>query len=83
MGLDVGPALHGLGDDRPSGAELGCAERAVPDTDGEAVERTLIVDAEFGVYGEARGCGELSFILALLGGTSGGVDSDLSLVDDE
>lgn len=45
-----------------------------------AVETVLSVDAELGVYGEARGCGELSFILALFGGTSGGVDSDLCLL---
>jgi hypothetical protein len=67
---------------------LGCAERGVFDTEVGAVERAEVVDAElgvgvYGVYGEARGCGEPSIILALLGGTSGGVDSDLNLVEDD
>ncbi len=37
----------------------------------EADSSPVVVD-DMGVYGEARGCGEPSFILADLGGTSGG-----------
>lgn len=33
----------------------------------------LLDEPDMGVYGEARGCGELSFIHADFGGTSGGV----------
>jgi hypothetical protein len=80
--MGEGPALvvvivvHGLGEERPSGAELG-----VLDTEVGAVEAPLmaVVDADMGVKGEARGCGEPSFILADFGGTSGGLLPDLSL----
>jgi hypothetical protein len=80
-------ADKGLGEERPSGAENGRAERGVgvgvgvrerPPVD-EAEERRLLVD-DIGVKGEARGCGELSVILADFGGTSGGVLPDLRRV---
>ena len=42
----MGPALHGLGeDDRTSGAEIGCTERGVVDTDVGAAKRES-VDAD-------------------------------------
>jgi hypothetical protein len=80
-------ADQGLGDERPSGAESGKADRGVGVgvgvTDRGAVdeveERRLLVD-EKGVKGEARGCGEPSVILADFGGTSGGVLPDLRRV---
>ena len=75
-GLGEAPALHGLGDDRPSGAEQG-----VLFTEVGAVEvDNKVLEADIGVKGEALGCGEDSFILADFGGTSGGVESELSLV---
>lgn len=45
------------------------------ETDVAAVEADSkpVDDPDMGVYGEARGCGEPSFIRADLGGTSGGV----------
>ena len=82
MEFGVGPALHGLGDDLPPGAELGCADSGVLTTNVDAVDINETVDAEadvgvYGLYGEVRESGKLSIILALLGGTAGGVDSDL------
>jgi hypothetical protein len=79
-------ADQGLGDERPSGAENGRADRGVGVGVGvtergavdEVEERRLLVDE--GVKGEARGCGEPSVILADFGGTSGGVLPDLRRV---
>lgn len=80
-GLGETPALHGFGDDRPSGAELGTTELGVLDTEVGAVEvNNEVLEADIGVNGEALGCGEPSIILVDLGGTSGGVEPDLSLV---
>ena len=68
----------GLGEERPSGMEMGTAELGVVETEVGAVEadRRLVLEADMGVYGEARGWGELSVILADFGGTSGGVLPD-------
>lgn len=54
---------------------MGSAELGVVDVEVGAVEadNRLVEDEDMGVYGDARGCGEPSFILADLGGTSGGV----------
>ena len=78
-----GPALveaigvfHGFGEERPSGAEFGALETEVGTVEAPAV---VVVDADIGVKGEARACGEPSFIRADLGGTSGGLEPDLSL----
>lgn len=54
MGLDMDSALHSMGDDRPPGAELGCAELGIAktgvlDTDVDAAERMEFVNAELGV----------------------------------
>lgn len=76
LGFGEGPAFHGFGDERPSGAELG-----VLDTEVGAVEaESKVLDADIGVKGDALECGEPSFIRADFGGTSGGVLPDLSLV---
>lgn len=84
MVTGLGPALaliHCLGDRGGSIAEIG----VVP-TDEASVETVRVVDAEpgvsdepdKGVYGVPRPLGEMrSFIRADLGGTSGGVLSDL------
>lgn len=68
----------GLGEERPSGMEMGTAELGVVAIDVGAVEaeRRLVLDADMGVYGEAREYGELSVILADFGGTSGGLLPD-------
>lgn len=76
LGFGEVPALHGFGDERPSGAELGVLEIDV----GAVGAETEVLDADIGVNGEALGCGEPSFIRADFGGTSGGVLPDLSLV---
>lgn len=47
LGFGEGPALHGFGDERPSGAELG-----VPETEVGAVETREVVEADIGVNGE-------------------------------
>lgn len=75
-GLGEAPALHGLGDDRPSGAELGVLVTEV----GAVEVGNEVLEADMGVKGEALGYGEPSFILADFGGTSGGVEPDLNLV---
>ena len=51
------------------------------ETEVSAVEAPAlwIVELDIGVKGEARVCGEPSRIRADLGGTSGGLESDLSL----
>lgn len=64
---------EGLGDERPSWPEMGVIETEV---DAVEVDRRLVVEADIGVYGEARGYGELSGILADFGGTPGGVLPD-------
>ena len=69
----------GWGEERPSGIKaLGTAEFGVLETAVEALEadKRLAVDADMGVYGEAREKGEFSVILADFGGTSGGVLPD-------
>lgn len=88
MGFVVETALGGpgLGEDRPSvvdvgWAELGLADSGVFEMDVGAVE-SASVEAELGVYGEARGYGDWSSMRALLGGTSGGVDPALSRLKD-
>lgn len=72
-------AMVGLGEERPStGNEgIGRAERGVVEVEVDCKEADckLVDDPDMGVYGEARGWGELSFILADLGGTSGGLHS--------
>jgi hypothetical protein len=75
LGFGDGPALHGFGDDRPSGAELGVLE-----TEVGAVETRELVEADIGVKGDDLEDGEPSIIRADFGGTSGGVEPDLSLV---
>jgi hypothetical protein len=46
----------GLGEERPSGMEMGTAELGVADTEVGAVdaERRLVFEADMGVYGDAR-----------------------------
>lgn len=81
--MGTGPALHGLGDDRPSGADMGCAESGVLAVDIEVAE-TVSDDAENGVYGVyGEDLGGPSNILALLGGTSGGVAPVVNLFIDD
>jgi hypothetical protein len=75
LGFGEGPALHGFGDERPSGAELGVLETGV----GAVGAESEVLEVDIRVNGEPLVCGELSFIRADLGGTSGGVLSDLSL----
>ncbi len=85
--MEDGPAVAGVGvmertgwgEERPSGTEaLEAAELGMLETAVKAVEadKRLVLDADMGVYGEAREKGEFSVILADFGGTSGGVLPD-------
>lgn len=76
LGFGEGPELHGFGEERPSGAELGVFETEVGAVD---IGRE-VVDADIRVNGETLGGGEPSIIRADFGGGSGGVESELSLV---
>lgn len=81
--MGIGPTLHGLGDDRPSGAEIGCAESGVLAEDIEVFE-TVSEDAENGVYGVyGLELGGPANILALFGGTSGGAAPVVNLFMDD
>lgn len=69
--------FHWFGEERPSSAELGVLETEVGAVEAPAV---VVVEADMGVKGEALAFGDPSIIRADLGGTSGGLESDLSLV---
>ena len=74
-----------LGEERPSGMEIGMTELGVAAIDVGPVEaeRRLVLEADMGVYGDAREYGELSIILADFGGTSGGVLPDRRRVPED
>ena len=76
--MGSGPALHGFGDERPPGAELGASETKI----GELKIGRDVVEADIDVVEVDRPYGDPPIIRADFGGTSGGVEPDLNLVNE-